>query len=115
MKSASKEIVGRIENLKKIAKMKQEKVSEIEQWDEVVIDMGNRKLVFKTLAEREELLTKARSRNSRLEMYLQELESEERMLIGDRALKQLTKKGQTNSRASIPKSKASMISRQSES
>lgn len=40
-----------------------------------MIDMGNRQLVFKNLAERQLALAKQKGKNDRLEMLLKELES----------------------------------------
>lgn len=87
LKGEEKEAMGKIEKLKRIAGGKQEKVNEIEEWDEVMIDMGNRQLVFRTLAEKQCTLSKLKEKNDRLEMLLRELEDEERGLVERRVLK----------------------------
>lgn len=87
MKGEEKEAMGKIERLKRIAGGKQEKVNEIEEWDVVMIDMGNRQLVFRTLDEKQCALYKLKEKNDRLEMLLRELEAEERGLMERRVLK----------------------------
>ena len=45
-------MITNIEKLKKMAMKQQEKVNEINQWAEIVIDKNNRQMVYRTLNER---------------------------------------------------------------
>jgi hypothetical protein len=91
--------VGKIEKLKKMATRQQEKMNEIREWAEIVIDKNNRQAVYQTLAEKEEDLTKLKSKNDQLEMYLNELEAEERALMRAAAGKENTASSRTRSSA----------------
>jgi hypothetical protein len=66
-------MVGKIEKLKKMAMKQQEKVNEIKEWAEIIIDKDNRQMVYKTLNEKEKDLMKLKGKNDQLEMYLNEL------------------------------------------
>ena len=46
-----------------------------------MIDKNSRQVVFRTLNEREEDLVKLKSKNDQLELYLLELEAEEKAII----------------------------------
>jgi mevalonate kinase len=69
-------LLGKIEKMKKMAMRQQEKVDEIKEWAEIVIDKNNRKLVYKTMNEKREYLQKIKAKNDLLEMYLNELQAE---------------------------------------
>lgn len=60
-----------------MASSQQEQANAMAEWEGLVVDMGNRQAYLRKVAEQEEVLAKARARNSRLEMFLRELESEE--------------------------------------
>lgn len=72
--------VAKAERLKKLATRQQEKVNEIREWAEIIIDKNNRQVVYRTLGQKEEDLAKLKAKNGQLEMYLGELEAEERCL-----------------------------------
>lgn len=69
-------MIGKVEKLKKMAKNHQEKVNEIREWAEIVIDKNNRKEIYNTLFEKEKYLEKMKLNNNQLEIYLNELENE---------------------------------------
>lgn len=48
----------------------QEKVDQIKEWAQIVIDKNNRKLVYKTMNEKRDYLQKITAKNDLLEMYL---------------------------------------------
>lgn len=74
-------MITKIEKLKKMATKQQENVNEIKEWAEIVIDKNNRQVVYKTLNERQEDLMKLKSKNNQLELYLLELQAEEKALL----------------------------------
>jgi hypothetical protein len=54
-----------------MANSQQEQANAMAEWEGVLVDMGNRQIYFKKVAEQQVTLAKARDRNSRLEMLLQ--------------------------------------------
>lgn len=56
-----------------MASCQQEKVDEIKEWAEIVIDKNNRKTVFKTIKEKQRYLDLITQKNNQLEIYLKEL------------------------------------------
>ncbi len=56
--------------MKKMAMKQQEKVDQIKEWAQIVIDKNNRKLVYKTMNEKRDYLQKITAKNDLLEMYL---------------------------------------------
>jgi hypothetical protein len=51
-KEEENRMVGKIEKLKKMAMKQQEKVNEIQEWAEIIIDKNNRQVVYKTLNQK---------------------------------------------------------------
>jgi mevalonate kinase len=73
--------MAKIEKLKKMASCQQEKVNEISEWAEIVIDKSNRKTVQKTMTEKQRYLDQLKQKNKQLEVYLCELANEEELLL----------------------------------
>ena len=51
-KEEENRMVGKIEKLKKMAMKQQEKVNEIQEWAEIIIDKNSRQVVYKTLNQK---------------------------------------------------------------
>lgn len=70
LKEEEEKVVAKIDKLKKMANCQQQKVNEISEWAEIVIDKSNRKTVQKTMKEKESYLRQMQQRNAQLEIYL---------------------------------------------
>lgn len=80
MKEEQQRILAKIDKMKKMVTCQQQKVDEIKEWAEVVIDKSNRKAVYKTIKEKHRYLDIIKSKNNQLEIYLCELGNEEESL-----------------------------------
>lgn len=65
--------VTKIDRLKRKALRQQERVEEMAEWADIVVDKSNRKLVFKTMREKKDYLNSLSQKNQLLEMRLAEL------------------------------------------
>jgi hypothetical protein len=51
-------------------------VDEIKEWAEIVIDKNSRKVVYRTLTEKQQYLARIRQKNDHLQLYLAELQAQ---------------------------------------
>lgn len=51
-------------------------MDEIKEWAEIVIDKNSRKVVYRTLTEKQQYLARIRQKNDHLQLYLAELQAQ---------------------------------------
>lgn len=66
LRAEQREEAGRVEKLRRVVICQQEKANAIAEWEEFAVDLSNRQLAFRSLAEKHQCLQKVKARNDRL-------------------------------------------------
>ena len=68
---------AKAERLRAVAGSRQDEADAMAEWQGLATDAAHREAFYFRMGERQECLDRVRARNSRLEVYLKELEGEE--------------------------------------
>ena len=89
----------KVDKLKKMACCQQEKVDQITQWAEIVIDKSNRRAVQKTMKEKQKYLHCMKEKNNKLEIYLCQLNNEEEALKREMRQREIEKENMSGQKS----------------